>query len=306
MAAMTSAPQRSTSSNRGRVIACYGRQALVEAENHEEFSCVTRGRRTGIACGDWVRFSPTSPGEGVIEDVEARASLIYRSDAKREKAIAANVTQIVVVLAIAPAPNLDFLDRCLVAAEHISARILLVLNKTDLARPNGEASQLAQRYGNLGYPLISISREQPITALHAALRGHLNVFIGQSGVGKSTLVNRLVPSAAARVGLTSVLRSAGRHTTTHAQLYWLDELSGLIDSPGMHAFGLSHIPPADLAECFIDMRDALGTCRFSNCRHDGEPGCGIEAAARTGRIAADRLASYRRILQSIARGGMAV
>lgn len=299
---MTGAANRAPAAGRGRVIACFGRRALVETEHHAELSCVTRGRRAGIACGDWVRFSPTSSGEGVIEDIEPRASLIYRSDAKREKAIAANVTQIVVVLAVAPAPNLDFLDRCLVAAEHIGARALLVLNKTDLAGANDEATRIARRYGDLGYRLIPTSRELPVAPLHDELRGQLSVFIGQSGVGKSTLVNRLAPGAAARVGETSALRDAGRHTTTHARLYPLDASSALIDSPGMHAFGLNHIPPADLAECFIDMRGLLGQCRFSNCRHDGEPGCGIATAAHAGRIAAERLESYRRILQSIAGG----
>lgn len=301
---MTGAEKPPPAPGRGRVVACFGRRALVETQHREEFSCVTRGRRTGIACGDWVRFSPTSPGEGVIEDVEPRASLVYRSDARREKAIAANVTQIVIVLAIAPAPNIDFLDRCLVAAEHACARTLLVLNKTDLTSPDDAASLIARRYGDLGYRLVSTSRQTPIASLQEALRGHLSVFIGQSGVGKSTLVNRLVPGAEARVGATSAVRDAGRHTTTHAQLYRFDEESALIDSPGMHAFGLSHIPAADLAECFVEMRGLLGQCRFSNCRHDGEPGCAIETAAHGGRIATQRLESYRRILQSIVRASV--
>lgn len=299
---MTGVEQQPTP-GRGRVVACFGRRALVETDNRIEISCVTRGRRADIACGDWVRFSPTSPGEGVIEDIEPRTSLIYRSDAKREKAIAANVTQIVIVLAVAPAPNIDFLDRCLVAAEHAGARTLLVLNKTDLAQPNNEASRIAARYGGLGYRLATMSRQIPVTPLQDELRGQLSVFIGQSGVGKSTLVNRLAPGAAARVGETSATRDAGRHTTTHAQLYRLDENSALIDSPGMHAFGLSHIPAADLAECFVEMRSLLGHCRFSNCRHDGEPGCGIEAAVRAERISMQRLESYRRLLKSITRSG---
>lgn len=300
---MSATAKQSQTPGRGRVVACFGRRALVETESRSELSCVTRGRRTGIACGDWVRFSPTSAGEGVIEDIEPRASLIYRSDARREKAIAANVTQIVIVLAIAPAPNIDFLDRCLVAAEHACARTLLVLNKADLAQLDDEAARIAGAYSRLGYRLVSTSRQAPSGPLQDELRGHLSVFIGQSGVGKSTLVNRLAPGAAARIGETSATRDAGRHTTTHAQLYRLDEESALIDSPGMHAFGLNHIPAADLAECFVEMRSLLGHCRFSNCRHDGEPGCGIEEAARTERIAIHRLESYRRILKSIARGG---
>jgi ribosome biogenesis GTPase len=133
------------------------------------------------------------------------------------------------------------------------------------------------------------------------LRGRTSVFVGQSGVGKSTLVNRLVPQAAARVGDTSAFRDAGRHTTTRAQLYALDASSNIIDSPGMHAFGLSHVLPEDLASCFKEMRPLLGQCRFSNCRHDGEPGCGLDEGVRAGRIEPTRLASYRRILASIGR-----
>lgn len=285
-----------------RVVASFGRRSLCELPTGETLSCVTRGRRTGIVCGDWVSITKTSPGEGVIEDVEARTSLVYRSDAKREKAIAANADQIVVVLAVAPVPNVDFLDRCVVAAEHAGSTVLLVLNKMDLA-PTGEcpAVSILEDYRALGYRAVMTSSAKDIEPLLEQLRGKTSVFVGQSGVGKSTLVNRLVPDATARVGDTSVFRDAGRHTTTHAQLYALDDSTRIIDSPGMHAFGLSHVPPEDLASCFTDLRPLLGHCRFSNCRHDGEPGCALDAAARDSRIGAGRLASYRRILASILR-----
>lgn len=301
---MTGARSPSQRALRGRVVAAFGRRSLVETETGEVLSCVTRGRRTGIACGDWVTAVPTAAGEGVVESVEPRASLVYRSDDRREKAIAANVTQIVIVIAVAPAPNVDFLDRCLVAAEHARASTLLVLNKTDLAPPVDVAAGIAARYAALGYRTLATSRLDPVDALSTALHGHLSVFIGQSGVGKSTLVNRLIPGAEARVGETSSARDAGRHTTTHASLFRLDADSALIDSPGMHAFGLSHVPPEDLAECFVEIRGLLGRCRFSNCRHDGEPGCGIEAAVHDGRVASERFASYRRILRSLDPGSV--
>lgn len=286
-----------------RVVASFGRRSLCELPTGETLSCVTRGRRTGIVCGDWVAVTRTSSGEGVIEDLEARTSLVYRSDAKREKAIAANADQIVVVLAVAPVPNVDFLDRCLVAAEHAGSTALLVLNKMDLA-PAGTcpAVSILADYDALGYRTVTTSAAaRDIQPLIEELRGKTSVFVGQSGVGKSTLVNRLVPEATARVGDTSVFRDAGRHTTTHAQLYALDANTEIIDSPGMHAFGLSHVPPEDLASCFADLRPFLGNCRFSNCRHDSEPGCAMDEAVRDGRIVAERLASYRRILASIAR-----
>lgn len=287
-------------SARARVVASFGRRSLVETPTGEMLSCVTRGRRTGIVCGDWVSFTSTSPGEGVIEDVDPRTNLFYRSDAKREKAIAANADQIVVVLAVAPVPNVDFLDRCLVAAEHAGSSVLLVLNKIDLApQSDCPALSILEAYRALGYRTLTSSKTLPLELLIGELRGRTSVFVGQSGVGKSTLVNRLVPNAAARVGATSAFRDAGRHTTTHAQLYALDDSSGIIDSPGMHAFGLSHVSAADLASCFAEMRPLLGRCRFSNCRHDGEPDCAIDHGARTGLVDPTRLASYRRILASI-------
>lgn len=283
-----------------RVVASFGRRSLCELSTGETLSCVTRGRRTGIVCGDWVSITATGPDEGVIEDIEPRRSLVYRSDAKREKAIAANVDQIVVVLAVAPVPNVDFLDRCLVAAEHTGSSLLLVLNKMDLA-PAGACSAMTilSEYQALGYRAVTTSSAMDIAPLVEQLRGKTSVFVGQSGVGKSTLVNRLIPHAAARVGDTSVFRDAGRHTTTHAQLYALPATGDIIDSPGMHAFGLSHVPPEDLASCFSEMRPLLGQCRFSNCRHDGEPGCALAEAASESRISTLRLQSYRRILASI-------
>lgn len=299
---MNAATKQRVEPGRGRVVACFGRRSLVETADGTVISCVSRGRRTGITCGDWVRVSGTSTGEGVVEDIEPRTSLIYRSDERREKAIAANITQIVVVMAVAPAPNPEFLDRCLAAAEHARANALLLLNKTDLTQSAGEAAHIADQYGALGYRTLRTSRFDSSDDLATALRGHLSVFIGQSGVGKSTLVNRLVPGAQARVGDTSGNRDAGRHTTTHAQLYQIAEDSALIDSPGMHAFGLSHVAPADLAQCFVEMRTLLGRCRFSNCRHDGEPECAMDDAERVGLLSPRRLASYRRILRSIVTG----
>ena len=284
---------------RGQVIASFGRRALVETEDGVVVSCVVRGRRSGIVCGDCVRLTRVSASECVIEAIDSRTCLLYRSDAKREKAIAANVTQVVVVLAIAPAPNMEFIDRCLVAAEHAGARSLLVLNKTDLDDPGEEAVRLSARYEALGYPRILTSMHSQIEPVRAELHGHRSVLIGQSGVGKSTLVNRLVPGANARVGETSAARDAGRHTTTRAQLYRIDAQSELVDSPGMHAFGLNHLNAVDLSHAFIEFRSFLGKCRFSNCRHGGEPGCTIDEATRHGQVRPERLASYRRILRTI-------
>lgn len=299
---MQAAAAGTPSRGHGRVVAGYGQRFLVEDASGALVSCVARGRRSGIVCGDRVSISLVSPAEGVIEAIEPRSCLIYRSDARREKLIAANVTQVVVVLAVAPAPNTDFIDRCLVAAEHGAARGVIVLNKIDIDADRAQAEALLDRYRGLGYRTLATSRAHSLDALSEALEHHVSVLIGQSGVGKSTLVNRLVPMAKARIGETSAARQAGRHTTTHAELYRINQDSALIDSPGMHAFGLSHLGAAAIAHGFVELRGLIGACRFANCRHDGEPDCALDAARRDGRITPERLATYRRILNSIATG----
>jgi ribosome biogenesis GTPase len=283
----------------GEVIACHGRHLLVEVDPGSILSCVTRSRRGGIACGDRVTVKATSADKGVIETVAPRTSVFYRRDGKRTKILAANVNLVVIMFAVAPAPHEDLLDRCLAAAEQAGSEVLLVFNKTDLGDPGMRIAETAARYRRLGYSVLELSPKHSIDAFRRALQDRLSVLVGQSGVGKSTLINRLIATAGARAAATSAGNDKGRHTTTHTQLYRLDARSALIDSPGLQLFGLSHLAPADLACGFVEFRALLGQCRFSNCAHRGEPGCALEQAARTGTIERRRLESYRRILATI-------
>ena len=283
----------------GTVIGVYGRQYQVELDGGGEVACVSRGRKSDIACGDLVRIAKTGAEGGVVEAVEPRRTLFYRSDVRRQKLIAANVTQIVVVVAGSPPFSEDLVNRCLVGAEHAGISALIVLNKADL--PEAElALKTLELYRELGYEVLTLSAKRDLSPLLAHLAGNLSVLVGQSGMGKSTIINGLVPDAQARVAEISVALGSGRHTTTHAKLYRVDADSRIIDSPGLQEFGLNHLSVADAAHAFIEFRPWLGSCRFRDCVHLTEPDCAISAAAAEGRISARRLAAYRRLAAELA------
>lgn len=283
----------------GTVVSAHGRSHRVELDDGEVLDCLTRGKRSEIACGDRVQVSRASADQGVVEAVDPRSTLVYRSDPYRQKLIAANVTLIVLVVAPVPSYHDELLNRCLVAAEHTGAGVLIVLNKTDLDTTALRRSLAV--YEAIGYPVLPLSAKQDVSTLLTHLSGHISVLVGQSGMGKSTLVNALVPDAAAATREVSEALDSGKHTTTHARLYRLDATTRIIDSPGLQAFGLSHVPPAELDHAFVEFRPLIGQCRFANCRHLNEPGCAIDEAVGEGTVSAQRLAAYRAIAHELAR-----
>ena len=280
----------------GQIVASFGRRFLVELADSSVLDCVTRGRRGALACGDRVRIARSAPGQGVVETLDQRSTLLYRSDRAREKLVAANATQIVVVVAPEPPFHEDLLNRCLAAAEHGGMAALIALNKVDLPQAQLALDALAH-YRQLGYRLVALSAKRDLAPLVSQLNGQTSVLVGQSGMGKSTIINRLIPEAAVRVAEISAALDSGRHTTTHARLYHLDGASHIIDSPGIQEFGLDHLDASELAHAFVEFRPWLGQCRFRDCRHVSEPGCAIAAACADGKISEGRLESYRNLVR---------
>lgn len=281
----------------GRAIATYGRRFIVEAEGGI-VECVTRGKKGGVACGDAVTLQITQPGAGVIERVEERRNLLYRSDAMREKLLAANLDQALIVVAAVPLFREELLIRCLVACEAADIPARIVLNKIDLPETARLADYL-RAYEAIGYPVLPVSAVGDMSALDAELMGRVSILVGASGMGKSSLLNRLVPDANAVVGAISLALDAGRHTTTHSRLHALPGGGALIDSPGMQEFGLKHLDAAGLMAAFPELRQRAGTCRFYNCRHIHEPGCAVRDAAESGAMLMGRYRAYLNLLAEV-------
>jgi ribosome biogenesis GTPase len=282
----------------GTVTAAYGKRYGVELEDGRQISCVTRGKKNDLACGDIVEVKLTDAHEGVVESFKPRSSLLYRSNAYKTKLLAANVTQAVIVLATQPSFYEALLNRCLIAAEAAGIEALIILNKCDLAE-NDDARRALERYRKLGYRVQPLSAKQDITPLKQWLNGHTSVLVGQSGMGKSTIVNALLPELKIRTQEVSAVLDSGKHTTTAAHLYHLGADSHLIDSPGLQEFGLHHLSMDQLEKAFVEFRPYLGKCRFNNCRHLKEPDCAVIQAVNEGQIEPQRLRYYQELLSEI-------
>ena len=279
----------------GCVISSHGRNYIVEDPVKNHISCVAKGHKQNIVINDRVHYQMTSVNQGLITGIESRTSLLYRSDAYHQKMLVANIDQVVAVTAVWPPLYESLLSRILLAAEAARVSVLIVLNKTDLPESK-EAMPLMQYYESLGYRLIKYSMNEPVSCLLNALSGHTNFLIGQSGVGKSTLLNRLLPNANARTKEVSETLRSGRHTTTHSTLHHLDAITDLIDSPGLQEFGLAHVPLDELVYAFVEFRPYIGQCRFNNCLHLIEPGCAVIEAVNNGKIRRSRHELHVRLL----------
>ena len=282
----------------GQVIAAYGRHYLVETADGSRYACFPRGKKSAVACGDRVTFAQTADEQGVIETVDARSSLFSRSAAHRQKLIAANVSQLAIVVAAEPSFSEELINRCLISSEWQNMRALILLNKCDLNEAAAAAMARLEPYRQAGYRVIQLSALEGADALRPELAHEATVLVGQSGMGKSTIINALLPDAHVATREISIFLASGRHTTTQARLHRLDADSTLIDCPGLQEFGLHHLSSQDIEDGFVEFRDYLGKCRFQNCRHMSEPGGALTLAAAEHVIHPQRLEMFRRIIRA--------
>ena len=277
--------------NTGLVVATHGRHCVVELDDGMRILCHPRGKKSQSVVGDRVRWQAAAD-EGTIESVLERKNLFYRRDEVRTKSFAANLDQVFILLAAEPEFSETQLSRALIAAEAEHIKPVIVLNKSDLTVPFAQAWHRLAAYRNMGYTVLplelnSSQADNPsLQRLQSELIGKTNLILGPSGAGKSTLVNALVPNARALTGEISQALNSGKHTTTSTSLYWVgdrpasanDVGTAIIDSPGFQEFGLQHIPQNQLASCMPDLKQHVQNCKFYNCTHLHEPGCGVLSA----------------------------
>ena len=274
-----------TNLNKGLIVANYGRHFLVETPEGRRLICHSRGKKSQGLVGDRVLWE-ASRDEGTIEKIEERRNMFYRQDEIRTKSFASNLDHILILIAAEPEFSSGQLSRALIAAEAEHITPIIALNKSDLVEPFARAWEWLKPYRQMHYGVLPLSLkaspEVDRAALLRLLDGKTTLVLGPSGAGKSTLINLLAPGALAQTGEISHALNAGKHTTTSTTWYWVndDKTTALIDSPGFQEFGLNHIDPAQLAAYMPDLKPFVSDCKFYNCSHLHEPGCGVMAAVK--------------------------
>jgi ribosome biogenesis GTPase len=292
-------------SREGLVVVRHGANLAVEDAKADVFHCLVRQNIGHPVCGDRVVWQPTGPDRGVVTALLARNAVLSRPDySGRDKPLAANLTQLVILLAPKPVPSEYLIDQYLVAAELMDVGAMIVFNKVDLldAHSLAELRERFVRYEDIGYRSVWISLKDghDLGSLVQNLAGETSILVGQSGVGKSSLVNSLLPDQQIQIGRLSKATGLGRHTTSATTCYRLPGGGHLIDSPGVRSFRLGSIGSPELERGFRELAPFLGHCQFGNCRHDREPGCAVKRAAADGHIHPGRLANFLHLAAKLA------
>ena len=296
----------------GLVVAGFGRHVLVETESGQRLICHPRGKKSQVVVGDRIRWL-ASEDEGTIEKIEERSNLFYRQDELRTKSFAANLDQVLILIAAEPEFSESQLTRALIAAEAEHITPIIALNKSDLAEPFGRAWAKLAPYRTMGYRMLPLAIKPKIATgpadeaqtaeLQALLHGKKTLVLGPSGAGKSSLTNLLVPQAKVLTAEISQALNSGKHTTTSTTLYWVDQerTTALIDSPGFQEFGLNHIVPMQLTNYMPDFKKHAQDCKFYNCTHLHEPGCGViaEVKSSASSISANRYRLYGELFEEL-------
>ncbi len=278
----------------GLVVASHGRHCMVESMDGERRICHPRGKKSQVVVGDQVEWLP-STDEGTIEKILPRRNLFYRQDEIRTKSFAANLDQVVILLAAEPEFSQMQLTRALIAAEAEHITPIIALNKSDLTDLFARALERLAPYSSMGYTVLQLAIKHGRSSdLVERLQNKTSLVLGPSGTGKSTLINQFIPNALVSTGEISHALNSGKHTTTSTNLYWVDaeRKTALIDSPGFQEFGLHHIDAMQLAAYMPDFKPHVSECKFYNCTHLHEPGCGVQTAVETGKINASRYKLY--------------
>jgi len=278
----------------GLVVASHGRHCMVESIDGERRICHPRGKKSQVVVGDQVEWLP-STDEGTIEKILPRRNLFYRQDEIRTKSFAANLDQVVILLAAEPEFSQMQLTRALIAAEAEHITPIIALNKSDLSDLFARALERLSPYAAMGYTVLQLAIKHGRSSdLVERLQNKTSLILGPSGTGKSTLINQFIPNALVSTGEISHALNSGKHTTTSTNLYWVDDerTTALIDSPGFQEFGLHHINAMQLAAYMPDLKPHASDCKFYNCTHLHEPGCGVQTAVASGKINASRYKLY--------------
>lgn len=289
------------SAHQGRVVSAHGRDAVVEDTMRRRIHCRLQGRRLSVVCGDRVSWieADTEGAAGLITAVGPRTTELARMNLRgKAEVVAANLTQLVSVIAPLPTADLGLCDRYLAAAEWAGLKACVVANKSDLPEARAMLGEALECYAALGYPVAWTSKRAPDGAVELALRlkDEISVLVGQSGVGKSSLINLLVPGVEAIVREISRATETGQHTTSVSSLYQLPSGGDLVDSPGVRDYAPPLPSPRQIASGFREIASLAANCRFKDCMHLREPGCAVAVAANAGEIPARRIASYRQLV----------